>query len=116
MPGAKTAKQLKLLIALWLLLLFVVFAPSLRLAFSAFRSRQIQVGSARITVPAGWLVHVDDERVTLSKPCYTVFCKTARAGFIVEKSRSGEAEGLWIVAAKKTFPKTLAGCKFQYGQ
>ncbi len=102
----KTARQLKTLAMLWVLLLVAVFSPTLRLGAGALHARNVRWGTAEISVPKGWMFSKDEGRLTVSKPCYTIFCRSARAGFIVETGKqSASSEKLWVNAARKTLAR-----------
>lgn len=102
----QTARQVKTLAILLFILLLVVLSPTLRLGTGALRSRQVRLGSVELTVPSGWMLSDASGRMAISKPCYTIFCRTARAGFIIEISKSADSEKVRS-AAKKTFERLL---------
>jgi len=98
------AKQVKILAVLWLLFLLVILSPTLRLGIGALQSRDIQFGGAALTIPKGWTFSDRSGKLTVSKPCYTIFCGSARAGFIVEVTKLPEK--VWLNTAGKNLQRT----------
>jgi hypothetical protein len=97
------AKQTRILAALWVLFLLVILSPTLRLGAGALQSRDIQFGGAALTVPKGWTFSDRSGKLTVSKPCYTIFCGSARAGFIVELTKLPDK--VWETTARKNLQR-----------
>jgi hypothetical protein len=99
---ARTAKQAKTLAGLLLILVFAVFSPGLRLGVTASTARSVRLGTAELTVPGGWVLSGTSPRITVTKPCITIFCATPRAGLVVEVSKlPAKLDEVWANAAKK---------------
>jgi hypothetical protein len=102
--NGKTLKQASTLAALWFLLFLIIMSPTLRLGAGALHPREVQLGMVGLTVPKGWTVSEGSGRVTVSKPCYTIFCGSARAGFIVEMSKA-VSEKSWLDATTRSLQR-----------
>ncbi len=97
------AKQVKILAALWVLLVLIILSPNLRLGAGAMQSREVRFGGAALTIPKGWTSSDRSGKVTVSKPCYTIFCGSARAGFIVEMTKLPDK--VWLSTAGKNLQR-----------
>lgn len=74
-----------ILTALLLLLSAIVANPIIRLGIQELLPRApIQLGAAEVSIPKTWMISQTPTRVTVWKPCATIFCDSAQASFALE--------------------------------
>jgi hypothetical protein len=96
----RTAKQVRILLILLIVLLLVVFNPVIRVGTDAlFTGESIRLPSAELARPKGWKLSHSFARVWVVKPCITIFCTSPRASFVLEPS--GLPDQVWTNAAEK---------------
>jgi len=103
---ARTAKQLGALAILLVLLFLAILRPTVGLGFGALHSRKVQLGATELTVPQGWTLSYASGKMAISKPCYTIFCGSPRAGFVVETNKlPANSDEVWARGAEKVLQR-----------
>jgi len=95
-------QQLRALAILLVLLFLAILRPTIGLGLGALHSRKVQLGATELTVPQGWTLSYASGKMAISKPCYTIFCGSPRAGFVVEASKlPANSNEVWARSAGK---------------
>lgn len=94
-------KQLVILTTLLLLLCAIIANPALRLGMQVLLPRHpIRLGVVEVSIPKAWMVSQTPTRVTVWKPCSTIFCDSAQASFVLEV-KDDLPEDVWLRGATK---------------
>lgn len=100
--GTKHRKQVRILAILVLLLCAIVFSPAIRLGIqSLFPRTMVRLGVAEFSVPKTWMLARAPAKVTVWKPCNTIFCGSSQGYFVLEVKDLPEQ--VWENAAKEVF-------------
>ena len=94
-------KQLVILITLLLILCAIIANPALRLGINElFPRHPVKLGTAEVSIPTDWMMSETATRVTVWKPCNTIFCDSAKASFVLEV-KDDLLEDVWLRSATK---------------
>ena len=100
--NASRRKQLRIWSILVLFLCVIVLNPIIRFGVQRLLPRApVRLGNAEISIPKTWMLSSDATRVTVWKPCITVFCGSPQASFVLEVKDL--PEDVWERAATKIF-------------
>ncbi|HEY6946528.1 MAG TPA: hypothetical protein VI431_15420 [Candidatus Acidoferrum sp.] len=104
----KRRKQQVILAILTVLLFVIVLSPTISLGVQAlFPRAPTQLGAVPISVPKTWMLSRDSTRVTVWKPCITIFCHSSQGTFVLEVKDL--PEDVWEHAAAKILRDNYSG-------
>lgn len=80
-----THEQIRAIVLLSVLLLFSVFAPTMRWIGQALvRGARVRSGNVQLMVPETWMVRKKNHVLEVWKPCLTIFCSRPSAEIVIQ--------------------------------